>query len=108
MYKYKSIGIEKILNKMSIERRVSMKDIISLQTDETETHKKYNLKPLIKDWEVTLNLINNCNIIHSVDTAVAHLAAGSGCEVIMHLNEMYDWRWKGKGPDWYSTIKMNK
>ena len=41
----------------------------------------------------------------SVDTAVAHLAAGAGRPVQLQLANSYDWRWKGD-PLWYPQLSL--
>ena len=55
----------------------------------------------------TLAVINSCDIIISVDSMVAHLAAGAGKPVwLMHAFSS-DWRWGLTGQDnlWYPTVK---
>ena len=51
---------------------------VSLQTDEAKAHEELGLTPARPEWSATLQSIGQCKAVISVDTAVAHLAAGSG------------------------------
>jgi len=79
--------------------------LLSLQSDELETHQRLALMPPERCWIRTHDLIGRCQEVLSVDTAVAHLAAGSGKQVHLKLGTNYDWRWKGY-PTWYPQIRM--
>ena len=70
-------------------------------------HQKHALKPVQKDWTNTINLIGQCKNVHSVDTAIAHLAAGSMVPVELHLAAVHDWRWRGEESLWYKNIKIS-
>lgn len=79
--------------------------LISLQTDELETHRRLGLAAPERCWLKTLDLIGHCQEVLSVDTAVAHLAAGAGRPVQLQLANSYDWRWKGN-PLWYPQLSL--
>lgn len=50
--------------------------------------------PLIKSWQDTLDIVNSCDIIVTVDTSIAHVAGAMGKPTIVLL-PVYDvdWRW---------------
>ena len=79
---------------------------ISLQTDEIEAHHRLELKPASHEWSNTLKRIGQCCAVFSVDTAVAHLSAGSECPTTLLLGDPPDWRWRPvpedlDAPLWY-------
>ena len=81
---------------------------ISLQTDEAVAHHRLGLEPARPEWSDTLERIGQCCAVFSVDTAVAHLSAGSGRPTTMLLGDPPDWRWRPvpedpHAPLWYPT-----
>ena len=108
MFKYKSKSLNALINDAKISEKYKRDRYLSLQANELEEHKKYNLDPPTLDWIDTLGRISTCKTVYSVDTAVAHLAAGSGIPVQLHLGNVYDWRWKGSQPNWYPSIEINQ
>jgi tetratricopeptide (TPR) repeat protein len=62
----------------------------------------------IKDFADTAALIANLDLIISVDTSVAHLAAAMGKKVWLLLPFPPDWRWLLDRTDspWYPTIRL--
>jgi hypothetical protein len=103
MHRYKSCSPNLLIE---LARETSS-GCLSLQTDEDEAHRRLHLLPQPRCWLKTLERIQLCREIISVDTAVAHLAAGSGKPVRMVLPQVADWRWEG-GPNWYPTIKLTR
>ena len=84
---------------------------VSLQTDEAKAHEELGLTPASKEWSSTLKSIAQCKAVISVDTAVAHLAAGSGQPVHLLLGNRSDWRWQPipddhSAPLWYPNISV--
>jgi tetratricopeptide (TPR) repeat protein len=89
------------------------KDInfVSLQIDRDEelidadnlVKPKYSMQGLLN----TLAVINSCDIIITVDSMIAHLAAGANKPVWIMQPYSPDWRWELEREDclWYSTIK---
>ena len=76
-------------------------------------HIRNLVKPAKPEWTSTLENINQCKAVISVDTAVAHLAAGSGKTVHMLLGDPPDWRWRPipedrSAPLWYPNITIEK
>lgn len=63
-----------------------------------------------KPFEDTAALMKNLDLIITVDTAIAHLAGGLGCNVWLLLPYSTDWRWihgRNDSP-WYPTMKIFK
>lgn len=82
--------------------------LLSLQTDEPEAHGRLGLEPPARDWIATLQRIGRCSRVISVDTAVAHLAAGAGVPVQLLLGPVPDWRWRHGGDHpWYPSLRLD-
>ena len=84
---------------------------VSLQTDKSSAHAEVKLTPADRDWSTTLHTIGRCKAVISVDTAVAHLAAGSGKPIHLLLGNPPDWRWQPvpEDPDaplWYPNVSV--
>jgi Flp pilus assembly protein TadD len=64
--------------------------------------------PLIEDFEDTAALIAQCDLVISVDTAVAHLAGAMGKPVWILLPYSPDWRWMLEREDspWYPGSRL--
>lgn len=62
----------------------------------------------LKDFAETAALISNLDLVISVDTAVAHLAAAMGKKVWLLLPFPPDWRWMLDRTDspWYPTVRL--
>jgi Flp pilus assembly protein TadD len=62
----------------------------------------------LKDWSDTAALVNNLDLVITVDTAVAHLAGAMGKAVWMMMPPVNDWRWMLDRTDspWYPTMKI--
>lgn len=62
----------------------------------------------ICDFAETAGLIENMDLIITVDTAVAHLAGAMGKETWLLLSVDPDWRWQTTGQEslWYPTIRI--
>ncbi len=61
-----------------------------------------------EDFLDTSNVIADLDLILSVDTAVAHLAASIGKPVWLLLPQAADWRWgfSGEKSPWYPSIRL--
>ena len=110
MHAYKSCSPERLLK---LQRTLLPRCTpISLQTDEVEAHQNLQLQPARPDWRETLKRIANCSAVFSVDTAVAHLAAGSERPTTLVLGNLPDWRWRAvpsdpEAPLWYPSINVD-
>lgn len=60
------------------------------------------------DFEETAAIIENCDLIITSDTSVAHLAGGMGKETWLLLSRVPEWRWgiEGKYTFWYPSMKL--
>ena len=67
-----------------------------------------DLSPHIKDFADTATLIENLDLIISIDTSVAHLAGAMGKPTWVLLTKIPDWRWLLNRTDtpWYPTMKL--
>jgi len=101
---------------MQLIKQCPEADWISLQVDADENDTallRQEGLPLypgsISDWTDTAGLVHNLDLVVSVDTAVAHLAAAMGKPVWVPLNRYAPcWRW-GVDKDtmpWYPTIRI--
>ena len=109
MYAYKSSTVNRLEALQHQHHPGSLP--LSLQTDEEESHAAHGLTPARPDWSATLHNIGTCKAVISVDTAVAHLAAGSGCPIHLLLGNPPDWRWQPSPEDpsaplWYPDVKV--
>jgi len=87
-------------------------DFVSLQIgapepEEVNAH-LWDLTQEIKDFEETAALMANLDLIITIDTSVAHLAAASGRPTWVLLAHVADWRWSIDREDspWYPGIKL--
>jgi tetratricopeptide (TPR) repeat protein len=71
-------------------------------------HRIQDLSPKIKDFADTAALIDQMDLVISVDTAVAHLAGALGKPVWVLLPFAADWRWLRDRQDspWYPTMQL--
>lgn len=104
LHRYKSLSPEQLLQNCS-DAELAL-PLLSLQTDEPEEHQRLGLVPPQLCWISTLALVGRCQTVHSVDTAVAHLAAGAGAPVRLHLAANADWRWQQLGAQWYPSLQL--
>ena len=60
------------------------------------------------DFLETAAIVVNCDLIITVDTAVAHLAAGLGRPTWLLLKKVPDWRWGMEGDTtfWYRSMRL--
>ncbi|XAO72291.1 MAG: glycosyltransferase family 9 protein [Acetobacteraceae bacterium] len=59
----------------------------------------------LQDWRATASEIQGCDLIISVDTAIAHLAGALGRDVWLLNRFGGDWRWLG--PRWYRNVTIS-
>lgn len=109
MHAYKSSSVQRLLA-LRNQHHPSC-TAVSLQTDEYSAHAEVGLAPAQPDWTTTLQTIGKCQAVISVDTAVAHLAAGSGQPTHLLLGNPSDWRWQPvtkdpTAPLWYPNITV--
>lgn len=76
---------------------------------ENSDHMKVvDMSPFMKDWNYTASIINELDLIISVDTAVLHLSAAMGKKTIGLLPKLPDWRWELNYDStfWYPSLKI--
>ena len=85
----------------------------SLQIDGEDECKKYpdyviDLSCYLTDFASTGSIINNLDLLITVDTALAHLAGSMGVKCWVMLAFAPDWRWLLNRDDspWYSSIRL--
>lgn len=67
-----------------------------------------DLDPLIEDFGDTAAMIDQMDLVITVDTSVAHLAGALGKPVWTLLARVADWRWAHDGDTtpWYPTMRL--
>ena len=72
--------------------------------------KPHDLTEQIHDFADTAALIEQLDLVITVDTSVAHLAGALGKPVWVLLPANYDWRWMLDRDDspWYPTMRLFK
>ncbi|QDQ26271.1 tetratricopeptide repeat protein [Chitinimonas arctica] len=90
---------------------------ISLQKDAASNQAMYlpevaeqllNVAPEINDWLDTACIVSQLDLVLTVDTAVAHLAAAMNKPVWLLVSTLPDWRWgeEGEQCDWYPSVRI--
>ncbi len=83
--------------------------LYSLQFEEKEVPSGIiNLAPYIKDFDDTSSLIENMDLIVSIDNSVMNLAGAMGKKVFCLFNSLPEYRWfdlTGDDVKWYETVK---
>ena len=66
------------------------------------------LEGLLGDFQDTAHALQTCDLLITVDTAVAHLAGAMGLPTLLLLPFFPDWRWGMTGQDtpWYPTMQL--
>jgi len=101
----------------SFEKFRTLKDIsgvsfFSLQKGEASSQltdpKIIDLERYIADFADTAAIIENLNLVISVDTSVAHLSGAMGKPTWVLLSAAADWRWllQKKDSPWYQNMKL--
>jgi tetratricopeptide (TPR) repeat protein len=105
--KNRSIPVELIKN---LVIKFPTLSFVSLQLDKHEEFKQvknlYSLSEKVNSIEDTLSIIQNCDIVVSVDSMVAHLAASANKTTLLLHAYSPDWRWMLDREDspWYSSV----
>jgi tetratricopeptide (TPR) repeat protein len=91
-------------------------DFVCLQTDLSESERSLlaatpnvvRYGDVFEDFADTAGLIENLDLLITVDTAVAHLAGAMGKPVWIMNRYASCWRWLQKQPDscWYPTLRL--
>ncbi len=85
-------------------------NVISLDYFSGETDKSIiDVSPNINDFIDTANIIQNVDLVISVDTVVAHIAGAMNKKVLVMLPAVPGWRWDLNFSDttpWYPSMKL--
>jgi len=59
-------------------------------------------------WQDTIDLLRQLELLITVDTGIAHIAASLGVKVWLLVATVQDWRWLTKRSDtpWYKTVEI--
>lgn len=62
----------------------------------------------IRDWNDTASFLSGCDLVLTVDTAIAHLAGAMGKPVWLLLGDWSDWKWgvDSDTTDWYPSMRI--
>lgn len=80
----------------------------SLQLDEEAGEHALSLAPYITDFNDTANLVQQLDLVVTVDTSVAHLCGSLGVPTWVLVTYSPDWRWgvAGETTPWYPSVKL--
>jgi len=85
-------------------------NVISLDYFSGETDKSIiDVSPNINDFIDTANIIQNVDLVISVDTVIAHIAGAMNKKVLVMLPAVPGWRWDLNFSDttpWYPSMKL--
>ena len=67
-----------------------------------------NLGAEITDFDDTMAILQNLDVLVTVDTAVGHLAGAMGLPACIMVAHAPDWRWLLDRPDtpWYPSVRL--
>jgi hypothetical protein len=89
---------------MSIQRDLREEDAATVAAESRVTH----LGAALTDFADTAAVLAHCDLVVTVDTAVAHLAGAMGKRVWVLVPFAPDWRWglHGEMTPWYPTASL--
>lgn len=78
------------------------------ERDLLKAHGVIDLEPELPGYARTAALIEQLDLVITIDTAIAHLAAALGKPTWVLLNENADWRWHDNETksEWYPSMKI--
>jgi len=105
-YETKSININEIQKLISRNKKHKW---VSLQYGFKE--KINNLKIILNDdsdFFDMCNVINDLDLVITVDTSVAHLAGAIGAPtwIMLSKNSCWRWGWEGATTEWYKSVRL--
>jgi hypothetical protein len=110
---HKGMSFEKVCELVKANPQIEWINLqIDVNTEQSQTLDQLGVRQFpgtIQNFDNTAALIHHLDIVVSVDTAVAHLAAALGRPTWLMLNWFAAcWRWLNKRDDspWYSTMRI--
>lgn len=101
------------VSKFLIFNNIPNLKLYSLQWDESkeliqQPEYQHKITDLGCSWEETAAIIDNLDLVITVDTAVAHLAGSMNKEVWVLLPYICDWRWFERTDEspWYPSMRL--
>lgn len=81
---------------------------LQLEAPESGSARLLDLTAQIRDFEDTAALMAKLDLIITIDTSVAHLAAATGRPTWVLLSHVADWRWSIDRSDcpWYPSVRL--
>ncbi|MDX2272921.1 MAG: tetratricopeptide repeat protein [Cyanobacteriota bacterium] len=100
-------GVDPAMSFYSLQKDIPLADERAFREAEQQ-QSLHDLSPYLNDFADTASLINQMDLIVSVDTSVAHLAGALGKPVWILLPYLPDWRWLMQRSDspWYPTARL--
>jgi ADP-heptose:LPS heptosyltransferase len=89
---------------VSLQKEIREVDKLTLDS----SHHILNFSSHLNDFLDTAALIDNLDLVISVDTSVAHLSGALGKKTLLLLPYVPDWRWLLDRDDspWYPSVKI--
>jgi tetratricopeptide (TPR) repeat protein len=80
----------------------------SIDLAEKVNFKLVDMSKFLDDWEKTAAIIDQMDVVVTVDTAILHLAGAMGKKVFAMIAYNPDWRWglSGKFTHWYPSVHI--
>ena len=96
----------KKLNFISLQKNFDINEVELLHKDKNIVNFFDNIDK--RPFEDTISIIKNLDIIITVDTAIAHVAATLGKETLILLPFVPDFRWglNSENTKWYKSVKL--
>lgn len=108
--KNRSMQLEQMIPLIAIEGLVGRVSLYALQVGDGGLSKtcSYMYRLPIRSWDDTAAIIENLDVVVTVDTGVVHLAGAMGARVIVLLPIGGDWRWgpEGDATHWYPSMTL--
>ena len=111
-YKQKTCPLELFVALLSIPSITLYSLQVGTDAGDIEKYLKndrlFDLSPILKDFTDTVAVIEQLDLVITVDTSVAHLAGAMGKPVWTLLPFTADWRWllERRDSPWYPTMRL--